>query len=320
MKQIHQKSTKSNSASNGSKKHSGNLPGSIGAEIKKNLSKQTDELHDLVSKQAVVLKENAGKLVKWSIRKTHALTFYLVKLAFRFLVFCTVFGFYLFDRDELTRIVNQPFLYEITPLHLIWAFFMLIMLTHLIPNNRLTMAWQKARETVYRPVNNYDEKKMYRFAQLQNISAWKVMLVWLSFNAIFGVLYLLGIIQSGDLLMLSVLYFLFDYICILFFCPFQTFIMKNKCCINYRIYDWGHFMMFTPMLFIKNFFSWSLFFTSIIVLIHWEVSYSKHPERYWEGSNLTLQCSHCKEQTCQIKRKIARKQSPFISSGPDRTA
>ena len=289
------------------------VAGDIATEIKKNLAKQTDELHDIVNKQAVILKENAEKVVTWGIRKTHALTFYLVKLAFRLLIFGTVLGFYLFDREELTRVINQPFFHEITLLHLVWAFFMLIMITHLIPNNRLTMAWQKARETVYRPVPDYDEKKMFRYEQMQNVGAWKVMLVWLSFNAVFGALYLLGVIQSGDLLMLSVFYFLSDYICILFFCPFQTFLMKNKCCINCRIYDWGHFMMFTPMLFIKNFFSWSLFFTSIVVLIHWEVNYSKHPERYWEGSNLTLQCSNCKEQTCQIKKKLAQKKTSSAS-------
>lgn len=95
------------------------------------------------------------------------------------------------------------------------------------------------------------------------------MLIWLSFNAIFGIAYLAGWMDEADLLMLTVFFFICDYICILFFCPFQTFVMKNKCCVNCRIYDWGHFMMFTPMLFIRSFYSWSLFFTSLVVLIHW---------------------------------------------------
>ena len=80
--------------------------------------------------------------------------------------------------------------------------------------------------------------------------------------------------------------------------------MKNKCCINCRIYDWGHFMMFTPMLFIRNFFSWSLFFTACIVLIKWEIIYAKHPERFYEGSNKNLQCQNCKDRTCQIKKNV----------------
>ena len=66
-------------------------------------------------------------------------------------------------------------------------------------------------------------------------------------------------------------------------------------------------MMFTPMLFIKDFFSWSLFFTSLIVLIHWEYIYAKHPERFWVGSNQILRCKNCKDKTCQAKKKIAQK-------------
>ena len=61
-------------------------------------------------------------------------------------------------------------------------------------------------------------------------------------------------------------------------------------------------MMFTPMLFIKNFFSWSLFFTSLVVLIKWEIVYAMHPERFWEGSNKILQCANCKDRTCRIKK------------------
>ena len=99
-------------------------------------------------------------------------------------------------------------------------------------------------------------------------------------------------------------FFLCDYICILVFCPFQTCIMKNKCCVNCRIYDWGHFMMFTPMLFIPNFYSWSLFFTSCVVLIRWELVYAAHPERFWSGSNQILQCENCKDKTCQMKRRV----------------
>lgn len=130
------------------------------------------------------------------------------------------------------------------------------------------------------------------------------MLCWLFFNAIFGILYLLKIIDNTDLLMLTIFYYLCDYICILFYCPFQHLIMKNRCCVNCRIYDWGHFMMFTPMLFIRDFFSWSLFFTSCVVLIHWEIIYAKHPERFWYGSNQRLQCASCSDKTCQIKRRL----------------
>lgn len=250
------------------------------------------------------IKKTTQKQITKGIQKTRELKFYLVKFAFRIGIFLSVLTLYIQDRNLIEGIITKPFIYEFSLIHLIWIVFMGIMLLHLIPNNRLSMAWKKAKETEYRPVEQYDELKLLRFIQAQNIAAWKVMLVWLCFNAVWGALYLFGILTASDLLMLTVFYFLCDYICILLFCPFQKLLMKNKCCINCRIYDWGHFMMFTPMLFIKNFYSWSLFFTSLVVLIHWEITYAKHPERFWEGSNQTLQCRNCKERTCQIKRKL----------------
>lgn len=250
------------------------------------------------------IKKTTQKQITKGIQKTRELKFYLVKFAFRIGIFLSVLTLYIQDRNLIEGIITKPFIYEFSLIHLIWIVFMGIMLLHLIPNNRLSMAWKKAKETEYRPVEQYDELKLLRFIQTQNIVAWKVMLVWLCFNAVWGALYLFGILTASDLLMLTVFYFLCDYICILLFCPFQKLLMKNKCCINCRIYDWGHFMMFTPMLFIKNFYSWSLFFTSLVVLIHWEITYAKHPERFWEGSNQTLQCRNCKERTCQIKRKL----------------
>ena len=248
-------------------------------------------------------KDVTGK-VTGKILHTPALNFYIVKLVFRVTIVLTAFIMYLLDKERFTSFMYQPFWRGITIVHVAWFVFMGLMLLHLIPNNWLSMAWKKARGNVYTPAQSYEELDLLHFVQRMNLGAWKVMLVWLSFNACWGLLYLFGVIGEGDLLMLTVFYYLCDYICILFFCPFQTFLMKNKCCINCRIYDWGHFMMFTPMLFIRNFYSWSLFFMSVIVLIHWEIQYARHPERFWEGSNMVLKCEHCKEKTCQIKKRI----------------
>ena len=63
-------------------------------------------------------------------------------------------------------------------------------------------------------------------------------------------------------------------------------------------------MMFTPMLFVGSFFSLSLFAMSVLVLINWEIIYALHPERFWSGSNKTLQCINCKDKTCQMKNKL----------------
>ncbi len=249
------------------------------------------------------------------IIKTAMMYRYYIKFIMRLTVFICVFFLYLTKKEWIIEILKYPFLplymteFELTPLHLLWAMFMGIMLLHLFPTESLSMALRKNKKETYVEVSGYSEVELMKFVQDQNIKAWKIMLIWLSGNAVVGLLYLFNFLDVADLLMLTVFYFLSDYICILFFCPFQTGIMKNKCCVNCRIYDWGHFMMFTPMLFIQNFYSWSLFFTSLVVLIHWEIVYAKHPQRFWSGSNQTLRCANCQDKTCQIKTKLQGKKS-----------
>ena len=246
--------------------------------------------------------------MKKGLIMTDMLKRYLVKFIIRLCIFFAVLAAYLTQKKVLYGFMTHKFTfgiaeYGISPLHVLWLVFMIMMITHLFPNEKLSMALKKNKKENYIEVKGYSEQELLKFVQDQNIKAWTVMLIWLCFNAIWGFLYLFEVIDNADLLMLTVFYFLCDYICILFFCPFQTYIMKNKCCVNCRIYDWGHFMMFTPMLFIKNFFSWSLFFTSLIVLIHWEIVYAKYPQRFWSGSNKTLQCGTCKDKTCQMKKR-----------------
>ncbi|MBQ0059907.1 MAG: hypothetical protein KBS83_08185 [Lachnospiraceae bacterium] len=241
------------------------------------------------------------------LQKTRMMKLYLFRLAFRILVFLVVLFFYLTDKEHIQTLITTQFLPWISPLRIVWLVFMVIMISHLFPGEMRSMALRKEDVKFFRPEKNYSHYELLKFIQKQNVRAWYVMLIWLSINAVFGILRLCNVIDAADLFMLTVFFFLCDYICILFFCPFQTFVMKNRCCVNCRIYDWGHFMMFTPMLFIPNFFSWSLFFTSVVVLIRWEIGYAKHPERFWFKSNKTLQCANCQDKTCQIKRKLQGK-------------
>lgn len=239
-----------------------------------------------------------------NIIKTKIFNSYIIKFAIRFLIFLATFILYITNKELMCKLMTQSIYKGITPIHVLWIIFMIMMIGHIFPTERLSMASKKSKEKEYKEIKDFEEIELLKFVQLQNVRAWTVMLVWLCFNAIFGILYLLHIIGEVDLLMLTVFYFLCDYVCILIYCPFQSIIMKNGCCVNCRIYDWGHFMMFTPMLFIKNFYSWSLFFTSCVVLIKWEIIYAKHPERFWFGSNSSLECQNCNDKICQIKKKV----------------
>jgi hypothetical protein len=100
---------------------------------------------------------------------------------------------------------------------------------------------------------------------------------------------------------------------VVIWCPFQRFLIKNRCCVNCRIFNWGYFMIFTPMVFIRNFFTWSLFFTAVVLLIRWEVTLVRYPERFWEGSNKVLKCENCQDKICKQKgMKIFDEQGHII--------
>lgn len=138
-------------------------------------------------------------------------------------------------------------------------------------------------------------------------SAWRTLAVlgiWLLLNGLIGALYFLGAIDSGILVLVSLAYGVCDMICILFFCPFQTWIMKNRCCTECRIYNWDFAMIFTPFVFIPHPFTYSLLGLSILLLLRWELSAWLHPERFSSVTNAAISCDKCTEKLCRHKRQI----------------
>ncbi len=254
-------------------------------------------------------------------RKIGMFRVYVLKLIFRIGVFLLVLWAYLFKPayfdliltkrvvlnfqlaggtlEELQAHLSQ---FNILWIYIVWAILMLSMILHLLPINRtLTMGSKKEFAREYVPVEGFDSLQMYRYVQKNNLSAIRVLIAWLSLNAVFGALYVFDIIEAKELILLSLFYYVCDLLCVVIWCPFQSFFIKNKCCVNCRIFNWGHFMMFTPLVFIRNFFTWSLFFTGLIVMLRWEITLLKHPERFWEGSNQVLQCANCQDRMCRIK-------------------
>lgn len=184
----------------------------------------------------------------------------------------------------------------------VWAVFMGSMILSMLPHARITMGSRKLFQINYQPVKSYSRLELLERVRKDNVSALWVLVIWLFLAALLGILFLQGILAEKELILLTTLFYVSDLICVLFWCPFQHFFMHNKCCVCCRIFNWGHFMMFTPLLFIVDFFTWSLFFTSLIVMLSWEITMLKFPERLWEGSNQALQCAHCNDKICRIKR------------------
>lgn len=223
---------------------------------------------------------------------------YLRSVTFRLAVFLFVASLFLLKPARLDFTSGDPLS---IPLLLLWLAVAASMLVQLNPNSPLTAGCMKQYPNRFDPVPDYHPQELGQAVKKQNRGALKVAAVWLLFNLIFGILYWRKTIGVAELVLLCAFYYLSDLICVLFFCPFQTFLMGNQCCVNCRIFAWGSWMMATPMAFIPHWFSWSLVAMGLVVLVVWETRFHRYPERFWFGSNKLLQCAHCQEQLCRYK-------------------
>ncbi len=180
----------------------------------------------------------------------------------------------------------------------LWIIFFVEMLFRFLPSRLESPGCQKVFKKRFIPTTTEKVK----------LTSWRstlaVFLAWVGLNGVFGTLYLTGVIDAGILVLISLAYSVCDMICILFFCPFQTFFMKNRCCVTCRIYNWDYAMMFTPLVFINNVFALSLFGVSLVLVLVWEITVRRHPERFTEATNACLSCENCTEKLCHHKKQL----------------
>lgn len=183
---------------------------------------------------------------------------------------------------------------------LLWVIFTGEMIQRFIPSKSESPGCQKQF------AKNYIKSGSTDIAIQENNATMLVALIWVLFNGIFGALYMTGIFDDGIMIILSCVYSVCDVICILFFCPFQTWFLKNKCCCTCRIYNWDYAMMFTPLFFVRKPYTWSLLALSVALLVRWEITFFLHPERFSEETNDYLQCRNCTEKLCVHKKQLNR--------------
>ena len=239
-----------------------------------------------------------GKLQKQPPSKT--VKYHFVKLVYRSLLFLAALIVYIVSvcRGADSAFITSPHIQAI--LHLIWIVYVVEMLFRFFPAKIESMGCQKQFAHNYRPVKQLTEKPKRTSAR----STALVVISWVSLNGLFGILYFLNIIDAGILFLISLAYGVCDMICILFFCPFQTWMMKNKCCTTCRIYNWDFAMMFTPLMFVWNYLSLSLVLLSLALLIKWEILLYRYPERFLEETNQCLSCGSCREKLCHHKKQL----------------
>ncbi len=217
---------------------------------------------------------------------------HFVKLILRSLLLLAAVTTYVLERTEiLTHRALLPII--------VWVFFVVEMLLRFFPSRLESMGCQKQFAKNYEPVetNGAPKKQVFKGTAL-------VALVWLALNTVFGVLYLTGVLEAEILVLISIAYSVCDIICILFFCPFQTWFMKNRCCATCRIYNWDYAMMLTPLVFVPSVYTYSLLACALALLLRWEITFHRHPERFGEETNKCLDCARCEEKLCSHKKQL----------------
>ncbi len=220
------------------------------------------------------------------------------KLVYRSALFLIALVYYILNRVRGLRFSFDDIEDRYALLFVIGIVFLIGMILRFFPSRFESMGCQKQFAKNFIPREAEGER------QSTALSTLAVALAWLGLNGAIGVAYFLDWIDEGILLLISLFYSVCDMICILFFCPFQTWIMKNKCCGSCRIYNWDYAMMFTPLVFIPHYYTWGLLGVALLLLLVWELAALLHPERFDEHTNECLSCAHCKEKLCHHKRQL----------------
>jgi len=222
------------------------------------------------------------------------------KLVCRSLLFLGAAGLYIYHRIKGSEYPFGPLGEQPVLLSVIWLVYIVEMLLRFVPSSVESMGCQKQFRRNYVPTGADTAHVVVQ-------SGWRTASVagaWFFLNGAIGVLYWLEIIDEGILLLISLAYAVCDMICILFFCPFQSWFMKNRCCATCRIYNWDFAMMFTPLVFIPSVYTYSLLGFSLLLLLRWEITYRRHPERFSTATNRCLDCSRCEEKLCHHKKQL----------------
>ena len=234
---------------------------------------------------------------------------YFIKLVIRSVILIASILIYFLAPSQFDIVYGINFFKKFSIFHLLWLAWIFDMITQLMPVKNIALGSQKFFKEKFRPAIHQlmNIEKLKDYIKKTNKAAGKVMILWTALLVLIGALKLAGVIESKHILLISIAFYVCDLICVLIWCPFRL-MLGNKCCTTCRIFNWDHFMMFSPMLFVGSFFALSLFLFALINIIVWEIMIYLHPERFWEHSNMALKCSECTDKLCtQYCQKLRKK-------------
>lgn len=213
------------------------------------------------------------------------------------LIACLLLAFFWPESFEVIEGLN--FFRTLSPLHLLWLIWIADMVLQVTPvKDRIPLGSQKHFAIRFRPIRDkINHQRLRDYIISTTKAAYKVMILWVALTLAIGALYLTGVIDATAVFLICVFFYVCDLICVLIWCPFRL-IMKNKCCTTCRIFNWDHLMMFSPLLFLRGFYTVSLVLLSVAVWLIWELCVMLYPERFCEATNAALKCSECTDKLC----------------------
>jgi len=236
-------------------------------------------------------------------------TRYAVRLLCRILVFFVCAVVWLVRPQTYDILQGWNFFKQLSPLHILWVVWVIDMVEQLVPvKAHIALGSTKLWKFSFRPILekvNVQALKQY-IAYTTKHALW-VLVLWIALIAAIGVVRFTGLIDDNILFLCTTAFYVFDLVCVLIWCPFRL-IMRTKCCTTCRIFNWDHMMMFSPMLFVKGFYGWSLLAIGLAALAVWEIFIFLYPERFWAESNEALKCANCTDKLCtQYCQRLRKK-------------
>ena len=236
---------------------------------------------------------------------------YFVRLLGRILILLVCVYMALSEPSAYGILEGGAFFEKPSWLHALWIVWVIDMLLQLIPvRHRVPLGSQKLFKLRFKPIRDkINPQALKHYVVTTTRSAYRVMILWVMLVALIGFLKFRGVLNNTGLFLISAAFYVCDLICVLIWCPFRL-MMKTRCCTTYRIFNWDHLMMFSPMIFVSGFYSWSLFLMALAVFLVWEGCIFLYPERFWEQTNLALRCSNCTDKLCtQYCQKLRQRPS-----------
>ena len=226
--------------------------------------------------------------------------YHYVRMFIRIVAFLILLYYYLLYKirdgiDIFTLFAKYPLAFRF-----VFLLFIVEMILRMFPSRLESPGCQKQF------ARNYVKTGKTDITIQDNHGVMLVALIWILLNCLIGWFYFADVFDDGIMVLISVFYSVCDMICILFFCPFQSWFLKNKCCCTCRIYNWDYAMMFTPLFFVNKWYCWILLILAFILMLKWEITFYKYPERFSENTNGYLGCANCKEKLCVHKKQLSK--------------